>query len=78
LYYVYILKLNNDAYYTGKTDDLRSRISEHKRGKNKTTSRFLPIKLVSYISFDTKGKADKFEDYLKTGSGIAFRNRHLV
>jgi len=42
------------------------------------TKRFLPCKLVTYLAFNSKKLAIKFERYLKTGSGFAFRNRHLV
>jgi len=78
MYYVYILKLSNGDYYTGLTNNLERRITEHKDGKSPTTSRFLPIKLISYTAFDSKSRAEELENYLKTGSGIAFRNRHLV
>lgn len=78
MHYVYILRLSNGGYYTGSAGDLKRRIAEHKAGKSPATSRFLPITLVSYVAFDDKGKAEKFEGYLKGGSGIAFRNRHLV
>ena len=76
--YVYILKLSNGDCYVGKTDDLERRLKEHTSGYNKTTSRFLPVKLVTYCAFDTLEKADRFEMYLKSGSGIAFRAKHLV
>lgn len=78
MHYVYILKLSNGDYYTGLTNSLERRIAEHKDGKSPTTNRFLPVKLISYTAFDSKSKAEEFENYLKTGSGIAFRNRHLV
>ena len=77
-YYVYILKLSNGDYYIGRTDDLKRRVKEHVSGQQRTTKQFLPCKLVTYLAFNTKAIAIKFELYLKTGSGIAFRNRHLV
>jgi putative endonuclease len=78
MYYVYILKLSNDDYYVGRTDDLKSRIKEHISGTERTTKQHLPCELVSYISFENRDKSFKFEKYLKTGSGLAFRKRHLV
>lgn len=78
MYYVYILRLSNGDYYTGSTNDLKRRVAEHRAGKSPATSRFLPITLVSYVAFADKAKAERFESYLKAGSGIAFRNRHLV
>jgi len=77
VYYVYILKLNNDSYYVGFSDNLRQRISEHKRGIVKTTKKLLPLTLVFYSAFLSKKKALGFEKYLKEGSGFAFRNKHL-
>ena len=31
-FYVYILRCNDGSYYTGHTDDIDKRISEHKQG----------------------------------------------
>jgi putative endonuclease len=78
MYYVYILKLRNNKYYIGLTKNINRRIKEHSKGLERTTKRFLPCSLVTYIVFSSKKKAIKFEKYLKTGSGFAFRNRHLV
>jgi len=78
MYYVYFLKLSNSKIYTGFTTDLKSRIKEHKEGKCESTRNFRPIKLVWYCAFPDRLSARKFENYLKTGSGQAFRNKHLV
>jgi putative endonuclease len=77
-FYVYVLELSNGDYYVGRSDNLKRRISEHKKGQERTTKKFLPIKLVTYLGFDTKTKAVLFEKYLKTGSGIAFKKRHFI
>ena len=77
-YYVYILKLSNGDFYIGRSDDLRRRVKEHISGQQRTTKMFLPCKLITYFAFSKKSLAIKFEKYLKTGSGFAFRNRHLV
>jgi len=77
-YYVYILKLSNGDYYIGRTDDLKRRLQEHKAGFVESTVTYKQKSLVTYIAFNSKNKALKFETYLKTGSGFAFRNRHLV
>lgn len=76
-FYVYVLQLTNGDFYVGRSDNLKRRIGEHLRGEDITTSKFLPLKLVTYLAFDTKTKAVKFEKYLKTGSGIAFRRKHF-
>jgi len=78
VYYVYILQLKDSFYYVGYSNNLKQRISEHKRGIVKTTKNFLPLNMVFYSAFQSKKKALDFEKYLKEGSGFAFRNRHLI
>jgi putative endonuclease len=78
MFYVYILKLVNGDYYIGRSDNLKRRIKDHISGQQKTTKRLLPCKLMCYIAFNTKEKSILFEKYLKSGSGFAFRNRHLT
>jgi putative endonuclease len=77
-FYVYILKLSNGDYYVGRSDNLMRRIAEHTNKQERTTKKFLPVKLVTYLAFNNKTNAAKFEKYLKTGSGFAFRNRHFI
>lgn len=78
MHFVYILKLSNNEYYTGSTRNIKQRINDHKNGKNISTMPFRPLKLVYYCVFSTKSQAIKFEMYLKSGSGKAFRNKHLI
>ncbi len=78
MYFVYILKLSNGDYYHGLTRNLEKRIRQHELGENNSTKRFLPVKLVYYCAFITRKHAEDFELYLKTGSGYAFRNKHLI
>ncbi len=77
-FYVYILRLSNGDYYVGRSDSLRERVKEHSWGMVKSTKKYLPCELVSYFAFGRKKLALDFEKYLKSGSGIAFRARHLV
>ncbi len=77
-YYVYILKLANGDYYIGYTNDWERRYDEHLNGEQRATRNLLPCVLVTYVAFTSKTKALAFENYLKTGSGFAFRNRHLI
>ena len=47
LFYVYILKCDDNSYYIGHTDNIEKRISEHKFEKySGYTSSRLPIKMV--------------------------------
>jgi len=37
----------------------------------------MPWKFANYFAFETAEKARAFEDYLKSGSGHAFANKHF-
>jgi len=78
VYYAYILKLSNSSFYTGVTDNLVKRVKAHNKGDVPHTRKFRPVQLIQYSAFKTKQKALEFEKYLKSGSGIAFRNKRLV
>lgn len=78
MHYVYLLKLSNDDFYVGSTKDLRKRFQKHKNGEVPHTSKFRPHKLVWYAAFDSIELASNFEKYLKSSSGKAFRNKHLI
>ena len=77
MYYVYLLKLSNATIYTGSSPDLKRRIKEHNNGKCEATKNLRPLQLTWYCGFPERLEARQFENYLKTGSGQAFRNRHL-
>jgi predicted GIY-YIG superfamily endonuclease len=78
MHYVYILKLSNNDYYAGSTKNLKMRIVKHKNGEVPHTAKFRPVSIVWYSAFESKEKATEFEDYLKSGSGKAFRNKRLI
>ncbi len=78
MYYTYLLKLSNDEYYSGHTSDLKERFIEHSKGKVLATEKFRPLKLVFYAAFIKESLAIKFEKYLKSSSGFAFRNKRLI
>ncbi len=78
MYYVYILKLVNNQFYTGFSSDLKTRIKRHFQSSTRTTTRIKPDKLVFYCAFENKKLALDFEKYLKSSSGSAFRNKHLI
>lgn len=69
MYYLYLLKLKDDTVYTGRSDNLKRRIEEHKRGKVKSTKNKLPVTLIYYEAYVLKRDAIKRELYLKTGDG---------
>ncbi len=78
MYYAYILKLKDKSYYHGSSDDLKKRIKNHEHGLVESTKNFRPFKLVFYAAFTSKRLATQFEQYLKTSSGFAFRNKRLI
>jgi predicted GIY-YIG superfamily endonuclease len=79
MHYVYLLQseLFTDERYVGLTGDLKRRLSAHNAKKSPHTSKFAPWKLVTYIAFSERQKAETFERYLKSGSGHAFAKKRL-
>ena len=75
---VYILKCSDNSTYTGCTSNLENRLVRHERGEVHYTKSRLPVTVETQIIFTDKYKAFEFEKYLKTGSGIAFRNKRLI
>jgi len=77
MYYVYILKLNNNQLYTGFTSDLKQRIREHKLGKVKSTAKRSPVKLVHFETYLLKSDAERRERFLKTTEGKYFLRQQI-
>lgn len=75
---VYILKCSNGQFYTGFSTNLENRLKAHKSGEVHFTKDKLPVELIHVSYFVDKQKAYDFERYLKSGSGIAFRNKRLL
>ncbi len=78
MFYVYILKLADKSYYTGYSSNLKQRLQQHSWGNVESTKNHRPVKLIYYSAFELETKAIKFERYLKSSSGFAFRNKHLI
>lgn len=79
MYYCYILKsLKDGSFYIGSTKDLRARFAKHNKKSVRYSSTKAPFKLAWYSAFLTKEKATYFEQYLKSSSGFAFRNKRLI
>jgi putative endonuclease len=69
-YFVYILKCNDDTYYTGVTNDVERRLIEHQSGENKdayTHSR-RPVELVFSADFSNIEVAIEKEKQIKKWS----------
>ena len=79
MFFIYIIKSKKDqSLYTGLTDNIKIRIKQHNNGESVYTKKGIPWTYIWIGIFSNKGKAAEFEQYLKTASGIAFRNKHLV
>ena len=79
MYYVYILKSEvDDWHYVGYSADLRERLKDHNEGKVASTKSRRPYNVASYIAVREKKTATVLEKYLKSGSGIAWRNKRLL
>jgi len=66
-YYVYMLKCSDNSYYTGFTNDMERRITEHNSGMTKGTytSTRLPVTLVWLETFTDPNQAIMVEKQIK-------------
>ena len=68
---LYILKCKDDSYYTGITNDLHKRISDHENGKGaKYTRGRGPFKIVYQEAAENRSEASKREIEIKKLSRI--------
>jgi predicted GIY-YIG superfamily endonuclease len=77
--FVYVLK-NAEVpprYYTGLTSDVAARLTIHNTGRCTHTAKHRPWTVDFVIEFADERRAVAFERYLKSGSGVAFAQRHL-
>lgn len=79
MHYVYLLESVSalGQRYIGVTSDLKQRLADHNARKSPHTSKYVPWKLVTYVAFSDRQKAEAFERYLKSGSGHAFAKKRL-
>ncbi len=70
MYYVYIL-LNETKTrtYTGVTDDIDKRLTEHNAGRVKSSSPYRPYRIAYFESFRTLSEARHGEKFYKSTSG---------
>ena len=67
MWYLYILKCRNGAYYTGITTDLEKRIERHNSGKGaKYTRSNRPVELVYRETYNSESEARKREAEIKS------------
>jgi len=67
MFWVYILRCNDQSYYTGHTDDLNIRIKQHENNAIEScyTSTRLPVQLVFWQPFATREEALFAEQRIK-------------
>jgi predicted GIY-YIG superfamily endonuclease len=77
--FVYVLRNHErpPRYYTGVASDPPTRLAEHNRGICTHTAKYGPWSIDVVIEFADERRAIAFERYLKSGSGVAFAQRHL-
>lgn len=66
-YFVYILKCSDNSYYTGVTNDIELRFSQHQSGKfpESYTYKRRPVELVFFYLFNDIIQAIAFEKQVK-------------
>ncbi len=65
-YYVYILVCSDSTYYTGMTNDLERRLTQHKsRQKDSYTASRLPVELKWFLQCTNPSEAIKIEKQIK-------------
>ena len=70
MFYVYVLQSRKDQkMYTGYTNNLKRRVSEHNEGLNKATKSRVPLQLVYYEAYISQTDAIKREVSLKRSAG---------
>ncbi|MFA5805658.1 MAG: GIY-YIG nuclease family protein [Melioribacteraceae bacterium] len=76
-FYVYVLKSKKDGkFYTGYTNNLKRRISEHNVGKVDSTRNRMPLELIYWEGCLNQSYAIQREKYLKTAWGKRYiKNR---
>ncbi len=79
MYYVYIIHFpGSGKFYTGLTLSLTRRLAAHRRQESKIVKDLGAFILKFVAIFPNKFTAARFEKYLKSYSGRAFRNKHLI
>lgn len=80
MYIVYVLKSRKDSrLYTGFTNDLQRRLSEHNKGKKSTQSTINrgPFDVIYSETAENSVIAREKEKYLKSGKGREFLKRYI-
>lgn len=78
MFYVYVLQSSKDShFYTGSTNDLRKRFSQHNNREVYSTKGRGPFILIYYEACINEKDARVREKYLKTGMGKRYIKNRL-
>ncbi len=78
MYYVYVLKsINFHKSYTGITDNLERRLSQHNSGYNTYTKRWKPWHIVYKELVKDRVNAREREKYLKSAAGRRWISKYI-
>jgi putative endonuclease len=75
--YVYVVSNKSGQWYTGCTNDLKRRITEHNSGKSTYTKYRGPYDLIYYEASLSDKDAYTREKYLKSGMGKRYIKNRL-
>lgn len=76
--YVHVIRSSkNESWYTGRTSDLRKRLTEHNTGKSIYTKTRGPYELICYEACLNKKDAFARKKYLKSGMGKRYIKNRL-
>lgn len=77
-FYVYVLKsLKDGMFYTGYTNNLNQRVTEHNSGKVLSTKQRVPFDLIYWEGCLNQQDATHREKYLKTAWGKRYIKSRL-
>lgn len=76
MYYVYVIR-GPKQFYTGSTNDLRRRLSEHNANKVFSTKNRGPWKIIYYEASKSERDARDRERYLKTAWGKRYLHNRI-
>ena len=78
MWYTYILQSKkDDKWYTGYTQDLRKRFSQHNKGLSTWTKGRGPVTIIYYEACLNEDDARSRELFLKSGSGKRYVKNRL-
>ncbi len=75
LFWVYVLKCNDQTFYIGQTDNIRRRFNEHLKGQVSWTKSRIPIEIIHLEEFNCRKESVEREKWLKTGFGRKWLKR---